>query len=132
MEGLELEKKDGGYGKMEEVEEDSHESEWHHVDESHSSSPHPPSYSPGEPRPLEDFPAIRYVFTRKTGERIHKRECMTLRKHLDGSLVTDPLCTKRMPLGLVSQDGKVGFSFEFSTCIVSERLVNAIACSPST
>ena len=71
--GLKLEKKDGGYGKMEEVEGDSHEPEWHHVDEGHSSSPHPPSYLPGEPHPPEDIPAIRYVFTRKSDpqERMH-------------------------------------------------------------
>ena len=100
--GLRIEGSGGNEKKKKEDEMEVADPEWEHVEEEaaeashepHSDSPQAPGYSPAEPHPPDDPPVIRYVFTMKSGERIHRRERMTLRRRSAGSLVSAPRCTR--------------------------------------
>lgn len=98
--------------------------DWEKIDE--DDGPRPPSHSP--PRPVSPrLPPPRkeneapheltpedFCMTTKSGTRLHKVHCSMLKHHANSSLAKPiHLCRNCLPLGIVSQEQKLGFSFEF-------------------
>ena len=97
------------------------EGDWEEVKaEPSPSSPIPPSDSPPEPHPpshsppdAQELPESRYKITRKAGERVHRESCRMLKHHGEHQVILPSLCQTCMPAGFLSQETRVGFSFEF-------------------